>query len=189
MEFVQPIRERKKIEAMKRYLKGKSIRDYLLFVLGISSALRVSDIITLKLQDIWDGKKVPPFIATREQKRGKYKNFPIGKNLENAIREYVAYYKLTDPNSYIFFSRIGENQPITRFRALQVIKEAGEAVGIEENLGTHSMRKTWGYWAYKSGYDISLLCEAFGHSSEEITRRYIGITKDAVDEIYINLNL
>ena len=51
------------------------------------------------------------------------------------------------------------------------------------------MRKTFGYWAYKEGYDISLLSEAFGHSSEQVTRRYIGITQDDVSEIYINLNL
>lgn len=71
MEYVQPIRDRKKIEAMKHYLKGKSIRDYLLFVMGISSALRVSDICTIRLKQIWNGKSVPDFISLREQKTGK----------------------------------------------------------------------------------------------------------------------
>lgn len=189
MEYVQPIRDKKKIEAMKRYLKGKSIRDYLLFVIGISSALRISDIRVIKLKMIWTGKKVPPFISLREQKTGKAKIFPVSKNLEKAILEYIEQYHPTNPDEYVFKSRKGNNQPISRVRAFQIIKEAAQAVGVKENIGTHSMRKTFGYWAYKEGYDLTLLSEAFGHSSEQITRRYIGITKDNVDEIYINLNL
>mgnify|MGYP000038925381 FL=1 len=189
MEYVQPIRDRKKIEAMKHYLKGKSIRDYLLFVMGISSALRVSDICTIRLKQIWNGKSVPDFISLREQKTGKAKLFPISKNLEKAIHEYIKYYNPSNPDEFVFKSRKGTNTPITRIRAFQIIKDAAKAVGIKDNIGTHSMRKTFGYWAYKEGYDISLLSEAFGHSSEQVTRRYIGITQDDVSEIYINLNL
>ena len=189
MEYVQPIRDRKKIEAMKHYLKGKSIRDYLLFVMGISSALRVSDICTIRLKQIWNGKSVPDFISLREQKTGKAKLFTISKNLEKAIHEYIKYYNPSNPDEFVFKSRKGTNTPITRIRAFQIIKDAAKAVGIKDNIGTHSMRKTFGYWAYKEGYDISLLSEAFGHSSEQVTRRYIGITQDDVSEIYINLNL
>ena len=189
MEYVQPIRDRKKIEAMKHYLKGKSIRDYLLFVMGISSALRVSDICTIRLKQIRNGKSVPDFISLREQKTGKAKLFPISKNLEKAIHEYIKYYNPSNPDEFVFKSRKGTNTPITRIRAFQIIKDAAKAVGIKDNIGTHSMRKTFGYWAYKEGYDISLLSEAFGHSSEQVTRRYIGITQDDVSEIYINLNL
>ena len=189
MEYVQPIRDRKKIEAMKHYLKGKSIRDYLLFVMGISSALRVSDICTIRLKQIWNGKSVPDFISLREQKTGKAKLFPISKNLEKAIHEYIKYYNPSNPDEFVFKSRKGTNTPITRIRAFQIIKDAAKAVGIKDNIGTHSMRKTFGYWAYKEGYNISLLSEAFGHSSEQVTRRYIGITQDDVSEIYINLNL
>ena len=189
MEYVQPIRDRKKIEAMKHYLKGKSIRDYLLFVMGISSALRVSDICTIRLKQIWNGKSVPDFISLREQKTGKAKLFPISKNLEKAIHEYIKYYNPSNPDEFVFKSRKGTNTPITRIRAFQIIKDAAKAVGIKDNIGTHSMRNSFGYWAYKEGYDISLLSEAFGHSSEQVTRRYIGITQDDVSEIYINLNL
>ena len=143
MEYVQPIRDRKKIEAMKHYLKGKSIRDYLLFVMGISSALRVSDICTIRLKQIWNGKSVPDFISLREQKTGKAKLFPISKNLEKAIHEYIKYYNPSNPDEFVFKSRKGTNTPITRIRAFQIIKDAAKAVGIKDNIGTHSMRKTF----------------------------------------------
>lgn len=188
MNTVEPIRDKAKIDALKKYLKGNSIRDYLLFVTGISSALRVSDLLKLKIKDIWDGKKVCEIISLKEKKTGKYKQFPISKNLEKAIREYVDEYKPTDLEQYVFFSRQG-TEPLSRSQAFRILKNAAQAVGIKENIGTHSMRKTWGYWAYKQGYSLALLSDIFNHSSEAVTRRYIGISQEDRNEVYINLNL
>lgn len=189
MNHVEPIRDKRKIKAMKLYLKKHSMRNYLLFSIGISSALRISDILELKVYHVWDGKYVPEFIEVKEKKSGKMKIFPVSLNLKNAIQEYIMCYQPTSPDQYLFFSKKGINQPITRFQALRIIKEAGLAVGVKENLGSHSMRKTWGYWAYREGYPIALICEALNHSSERVTRRYIGITKNDVDEMYLTLNL
>ena len=47
-------------------------------------------------------------------------------------------------DEYVFKSREGENKPITRQQVLNILKEAAEAVGIKENVGTHTLRKTWG---------------------------------------------
>ena len=55
MEFVEPIRDRKKIDAMKK-LFSDSPRDHLLFVIGINTAFRVSDLLSLKYCDVMDGK-------------------------------------------------------------------------------------------------------------------------------------
>ncbi len=189
MNTVEPIKDRRKIEAMKRYLKGKSTRDYLLFVAGISSALRVSDLLNLRLSDVWDGRNVVKYITLKEQKTGKRKQFAISKNFEKAICEFVKEYRLSDPKQFLFLSRQGDNQPISRSQAFRIIKEAANAVGIEENIGTHSLRKTWGYWAYREGYDITLISAIFNHTSEAVTRRYIGVTQDDINQAYINLNL
>lgn len=189
MNYVEPIRDKRKIKAMKLFLKKQSIRNYFLFTIGISSALRISDILEMKVHHIWNGKNIPEFIEVKEKKSGKMKTFPVSLNLKNAIQEYLSYYKPTSRNQYLFLSKKGINQPITRFQALRIIKEAGVAVGVKENLGSHSMRKTWGYWAYQEGYPIALICEALNHSSERVTRRYIGITRNDVDEMYLTLNL
>ncbi len=65
-----------------------------------------------------------------------------------------------------------------------MLREAAEICGIE-NFGTHSMRKTWGYWTYKiSKFNIELIMDTFNHSSQTITLRYIGVNQDQKDELY-----
>lgn len=186
MEFVQPIRDVKKIDAMKRILKG---RDHLLFVLGINSGLRISDILKMRVRDVIDENGKPrSFYELREQKTGKAKRFPFGKNVQKAISDYLNGYD-GDMNRYLFVSRKGENQPITRQHAWLVINEAAKAVGIKDKIGTHTLRKTFGYHAYKAGTDITLLQSIFNHASPSTTLRYIGITQDDIDNVVVNLNL
>lgn len=189
MELVQPIRDKKKLEAMKKQLKNQSVRNHLMFMVGISSALRISDILELKLKDLYDGKNPLPFIELREEKTNKSKRFPITPNLQQAIKEYVKAYPNVTPDTYLFVSREGNNTPITRQHANLILSEAAKTIGIQDNIGCHSMRKTWGYFAYKSGVDIVKIMEALNHSSIQNTKKYIGITQDEIDEVYINLNL
>ncbi|PJI07653.1 MULTISPECIES: site-specific integrase [Clostridium] len=191
MNTVSPIRDKKQIELMKAYLKSHSLRDYLMFMVGISSALRISDILKLKILDVWNGKKPKEFIVLHEQKTGKYKKFPITKNLEKAIKEYLNSYDY-DMNDYLIQSRKtskGESKPITRQQAAFILSNAGEAIGLKEPISTHSMRKTWGYWAYKSGVSLALIMEALNHSSIANTKKYLGITQDDLNDVYMNLNL
>ena len=189
MERVDPIRDKKKLEAMKKYLKGQSVRDYLMFMVGISSALRISDILMLKVSDVWDGNKIPTCIRVRENKTDKLKTFPITKNLEGAIRTYIQEYNPISLDTYLFVSRKGNNTPITRQQAHIIISNASKAVGITDTISTHSMRKTWGYWAYKSGVSLAQIMEALNHPNIKETKRYLGITQDDLNEVYINLNL
>lgn len=188
MNEVSPIRERKKIEAMKRVLKGQSIRDYLMFMIGISSALRISDILNLRVKDVWDGRKCNNQISIREGKTNKIKRFSMSKNLEKAVNEYMGSYDYT-MNDYLMMSRKGDNKPITRQQAHLILKNAASMVGIKEAISTHSLRKTFAYHAWKSGVDLALLQDLLNHSSAAYTRRYIGIRQEDRDEIYQSLNL
>ncbi|MEW9673616.1 tyrosine-type recombinase/integrase [Ammoniphilus sp. 3BR4] len=107
MEFVQPIRDRIKIETMKKILKRRNLRDYCLVVLGINSGLRVSDLLKLIISDVLDeGGKVKDRITLREKKTGKTKNFPLSDNAKTAIQEYLATreYQHQEP---LFISRKG----------------------------------------------------------------------------------
>ncbi|MCL6571302.1 MAG: site-specific integrase [Bacillus sp. (in: Bacteria)] len=190
MEFVQPIRDMEKIKAMKKILKGNNIRDYTLFSIGINSALRIGDLLKLKISDVVNGGgKIKDRITTREQKTGKAKDFPIGATARKAIEEYLKDWKGVNMDDYLFPSRKGENKPITRQHAWYIINEAAREVGIEEKIGTHTLRKTFGYHAYKAGYDIAIIQKLLNHSSPKETLRYIGITQDQLDDVYISLNL
>ena len=69
-------------------------------------------------------------------------------------------------------------------QAYRILKAETEIIGIE-NFGTHSSRKTWGYWTYKaSKYNIALIMTVFNHSSQNITLRYIEIDQKSQDELY-----
>lgn len=83
---------------------------------------------------------------------------------------------------------IGFNQPITRCRAYTILNEAGKKCNLEE-IGTHTLRKTFGYWFYQQTHDVAILQELFNHSSPSITLRYIGINQDTLDNAYDNFSL
>ena len=186
---VQPIRDLAKIEAIKKLLASNP-RDYMLFVMGINSGLRVSDLLSLKINDVVDSKgRTCDCIRLREQKTGKEKQFPINKNAGKAIKGYLDSLDSYEMDDYLFKSREGNNKPITRMTAWTILGNAAQTVGITDNIGTHTLRKTFGYHAYQQGTDIALLQQIFNHSAPSITLRYIGITQDDIDNVYININL
>ncbi|MDN6310633.1 MAG: tyrosine-type recombinase/integrase, partial [Psychroflexus sp.] len=74
-------------------------------------------------------------------------------------------------------------------QALVVLKEAAQAVGIKDNIGTHSLRKTWGYHAWKNGFNPALIMETLNHSNLAVTKRYLGIRQDDINDLYGQLNL
>ena len=157
-----------------RYLRSKSEREYVMFVTGIYSGLRISDILKLRVRDI-RGKD---HISIREKKTGKEKRFLINKNLKKILEEYT---KGKDDLEYLL-----EN-PSTRQWAYETIREAGEKFGVY-NLGTHTMRKTFGYHMYQATKDAAMLMKLFNHADIHITLRYIGVEQDQTDKAISKLN-
>jgi len=187
MNVVQPIKKKQDIEAMKVYLKSKSLRDWALFVLGINSALRISDLLNLNVSDIKDENgKISERILLKEQKTSKRKSFPLNKNVIDALTEYLS----TIPSNQIplFASRKGD-EPITRQQSHRIFSEAAKKCGIKDPISNHSLRKSFSWALYESGVDITRIQALLNHSSPKETLRYIGITQLENDNIYLNLNL
>jgi len=182
MNFVQPVREKEKIDEIKTELKKSGYRDYLLFVTGINTGLRISDLIKLKVKDIRNNTHV---IIT-EQKTGKQKRFLINPNLTAIMNEYI---KNLPDEEYIFKSRQGGNKPITRVQAYRIINNAVRKSGVADQVGTHTLRKTFGYHHYQLYKDIAVLQDIFNHSAPSITLRYIGINDDMKDKTIENFVL
>lgn len=180
--MVEAIKDKQKIEKIKNFLKKQSKRDYLLFTLGINTGLRISDLLRLKVGDVYNKTE----IVITEQKTGKKRVVTLNKVAIDAINDFLKDQDI-NPSHYLFRSRKGKNKPISRIQAWEILSKAGELVGV--NIGTHTLRKTFGYHAYKQGIDITLLQQLFGHSSPAVTLRYIGITADDIRNVYQNLNL
>jgi Site-specific recombinase XerD len=191
LEFVQPIRDKKKIDTIKKVLLANNVRDYCLFTLGINSGLRISDLLNLKISDVVDDAgKIRERITLREKKTNKAKDFPISDVARKAITEYLKTreYEYDDP-LFLSKKKNAGKAPLQRDQAYKIINNAARAVGITEKIGTHTLRKTFGYHAYKSGISIEVIQKLFNHATPSTTLRYIGITQDDLDGVYMNLNL
>lgn len=173
MECVEPIRNREKIETVKRILKKSGMRDFLLFLMGINIGLRISDILKLRVCDVSNRE----YIEIIEQKTGKYKRFPITNSFKGYLNEFIIDKK---PEEYLFTSQRGSN-PITRIQAYRIINHACQKAGINAHVGTHTLRKTFGYHFYQEKKDVALLQCIFNHSAPSVTLRYIGINQDIID--------
>lgn len=173
MNFVQPIRDPEQIQQIKEYLKEKSERNYILFVMGINTGLRISDILKLKVGDLKGSH-----ISMREMKTGKQKRIEITSTLKRELRRYI---EERENHEYLIRSRQGKNRPIGRSMAYKILRSAAEEFGLDE-IGTHTLRKTFGYHMYKQTKNIALLMEIFNHSSERVTLRYIGVNQDVMDK-------
>ncbi|MDT8717616.1 site-specific integrase [Clostridium sp. 19966] len=174
MNYVEPIRDKKEIASILAYARKDNERDFIMLMLGFHTGLRISDILDLKVRDVRNKKR----IDIQEQKTGKSKHFLINKELGLYLRQYC---KDKESYEYLICSREGINKPITRQRAYQIIKEIGGMFGLEE-LGCHSLRKSFGYHHYMQYKDVVLLQKIFNHSKPEITLRYIGIEQKAIDD-------
>ncbi|MFS0783568.1 site-specific integrase [Bacillus sp. 1P06AnD] len=181
MNFVQPIRDMEKVEAIKAYLKNKNERDYILFVTGINTGLRISDILKLKVKDVKG-----MHIAIREQKTDKQKWIRITPSLKRELKHFIQ--GMSDDH-FIFKSREGVNKPIGRSMAYKILREVADEFNLQ-NIGTHTLRKTFGYhFYYQQGKDVAMLQEIFNHSSPNITRRYIGVNQDIMDKAMANFKI
>lgn len=179
---VEPIRDKSKIKLMYDNLNYLDPKYGLLFKFGLNTGLRISDILPITKQDVYNHKhEFHEYLVIKEKKTGKPKKIVINSTLRKAIEHYLSQ-KNHSGSDYLFESKKGGH--IGRIQAYRVLKNSANIVGIE-NFGTHSMRKTWGYWTYKlSKHNIGIIMDAFNHSSQRITLRYIGINQDEKDALY-----
>jgi integrase len=172
MKDVQPLRDLQQIEDMKFSLKRHcSERDYILFLIGINTGLRVGDLLKLKTRDLKKKKK----LTIKEGKTKKARTISIS-NIYEEVQEYVA----SNASEWLFPSRKGD-KPISSTQAYRQLVKAAGMVDIVEGVGTHTMRKTFGYWHYKQFKDVAELQKILNHSHPEITLTYIGITEEQIE--------
>ena len=186
--LVEPLKDKKQIEAVEKYLEERNKRNRLIWVFGCNSGLRVSDILALNIEDVKDKN----YIEIIEKKTKKPKSFPLNSKLKRLIKEYL------DSDRCKVYA-IGKVEPLfvgkkhhrlDRSQVYRFINKACKDLGIETNVGCHTMRKNFGYHAFKQyGNNIALIQKLFQHSSPVVTLRYIGIDKEEIDKTYENFEL
>lgn len=173
MNFVEPIRDVDIFHDIQSTLKKENMRNYVLIMTGTYTGLRISDILKLKVKDVKDKK----YIDIREKKTGKRNLIEINPLLRKVYKDYCS--DMTEED--YLFRKSNLNKSISRNRAWRIMKDIGERFGVD-NLGTHTLRKTFGFHYYKQTGDIATLMQMFNHSKESITLKYIGITQDKMNQ-------
>ena len=179
----RPIKDIRRVFDIQDYLKHKSERNYVLFLLGITTGYRAGDLVELKVRDVREALRRGKF-EILEGKKKNSKNIreknrrpreaEILPEVETVLKKYIRNKK---DYEYMFPSRKG-NSHIKVDRVTAIIKEAAEYFGMDE-ITAHSMRKTYAYTVYiENDCDIVAVKEMLGHSSIEETKAYIGLDRE-----------
>lgn len=150
-----------------------------MFLVGINTGLRISDILKLKVKDV----KVKDNFMIKEGKTKKKRVVNISmlrKEIDDYVKDKVDY-------EYLFESQRGDRH-ISTVQAYRILQRAGDYLG-RDDIGTHTMRKTFGYHHYKQYKDVAILQEIFNHHALSITMRYIGISQDEINQTLDNFRL
>jgi len=195
MNFVEPIRDRKKIAQIKNLLRGQErFRDLLLFVVGINTALRISDLLELKVEHFLDEQgHVRQRFWIKEKKRGKRQEVVINESIREILAKYLAAYPGIGEKqeNFVFFNPKTNDysHPIKRGQGWKFTANICREVGLQGNFGTDSLRKTWGDRARMNGVDLALIMHKLNHNSIAYTKRYLGVTDDELQAVAQRLNL
>lgn len=190
MNIVQPIKSKTKINEIKRLMQEKwKWRDLLLFVFGLNSGLRISDILPLKVKDFFDKNgEIKESIMIKEKKTKKVTYISINQSIQKVLLFYKEKYQkiVSVWENYVFFHTksfpLWENH-INRKTSYMMINKYCRIVWLmNEKYGNHTLRKSWGYHARKSGVPLSIIQEKLNHSSLSITKRYLGISREEIEE-------
>ncbi len=181
---VQPITNVKDIKAIKNFLNNFP-RDKMLFIMGINSGLRVQDLLSLKVKDV-STKELNSCLSIKEKKTNKENVLVFNKEIFQAVQNYLQYAN-PEPQHYLFKSRKGRNAPLTTYAITMMVKKWTSWINLDGNFGAHTLRKTWTYHQRKTfGVSWEILSKRLNHSTPSVTRRYLGIQDEEVEEILLN---
>ena len=186
MKRTEPIRDVEKLREFLSYYKNRGeYRNHVLVNLGVFTALRISDILMLGTNDVYDFKRrtVRETISLKEKKTGKSKFVALHPRAVEALYTYFIY---ATPNSPLIMNNV-TFAPISRQHAYRIIDEAAKAVEIPHRVSCHSLRKTFGYHSWKKGISPVVLMEIYNHSSYNVTKRYLGVEQDDQNKAYRSL--
>lgn len=184
-----PIRDKRELKALANYfLKRGELRNYTLVVLGAHTALRISDLLLLTWEDVYDydRSKMKDRLVVIEQKTGKARNIALNQEAVHALCMYFPQHR----GKYVFSNHRRDEKPISRVQAWRIVHTAAVELRLTGHIGCHSLRKTWGYNAWsRAKIRPEVIMMVYNHSSFAVTRRYLGITQDDLDLAYRRMRM
>lgn len=191
MSTTEPIRNKQDLKQFMDFYRvtQPNPRNYALILFGLYTALRISDILTLKWDMIYDfdNNFFLEHLYIQEKKTGKTNVIALNNHLKSALQLHFQT-QLPQTGDYIFTKRTDHTKPLNRSQAFRIVKRAAETATHSQNISCHSLRKTFGYHAWKQGTPPALLMDIYNHSAYDITKRYLGIHQDERDSIFTGID-
>lgn len=176
-----------------------AVRNKLLFILGINLGIRASDLCSLHWNFFFEENDCQlsfrewyTIMPKKTANKRKFVKLFFNDAVKKAIMEYITVYPIKDMNDYLFKSRKGDSY-IEESSIWRIIKATAAEAGIKQNIGSHSLRKTFGYWIWHNAEDkneaLCILQMVFNHSSPATTAKYIGITDGEIKNAFNSIAL
>lgn len=192
MGTTQPIRDSEALAQFTEYYQSvqPNLRNYTMIQLGLHTALRISDLLALQWQDVLDldTMQCHSHLCITEKKTQKNSRIALGAPVKQLLQQ-LAKMRQPLPKDYVFSRSTDYSAPLSRSQAYRIVRAAAEKSIHAANISCHSLRKTFGYHAWKQGVPPAMLMDIFNHSSYEITKRYLGITQDERDKVFLHVKL
>ena len=196
-EEADPLKSKDDIELIKEYfLANNQYRDYCMFVFGINCGLRCGDMIALNMEHVLlPNGDITDELRIIEEKTGKSKLVALNESMKVALHVYLsslpAEYK--QKGQPLFRSRkysaTTKDYRVKRDSFYLILTRACNSLGINAHVGTHTLRKTFGYHHFQTFHNIEMLQRLFNHATSFQTLTYIGMSKSDIAHTAQYLNL
>jgi integrase len=193
-----PIRDKVEIYSLLKRLREWNSNYYIAAIIGIQWGLRCSDILALQIGDVIAGEgtriQIIDRVMIQEIKTGHIRHILITDEMKDVLYEHIkSFGPHIDLDAPLVLSRnkdaaSGKCKPLSRYRLWRVISQTARDIGIKGPIGTHSLRKTFAYQAWRDGQRVDVIQKEFGHASIETTHRYACIPDEHRDELYKKIN-
>ena len=184
MKGCRPLTTQEIISVSEQFTEPYKVRNRALFILGISTGGRIAELLSLKIEDVWQGgQAVSDLLYEKNVVKGKENSrlIPVNSDAKQVIQELVSWqkeqYGSIEKKRPLFPSRKGFSA-ISTTQGYRVLKDAFSLAGLNGKVATHSMRKTYAQRLYDATGDIYLVAEALGHKAVETTKKYLGVSYD-----------
>lgn len=176
-------------------------RNKLIWLVGMNIGIRASDFLELKWSFFFDmnedgvieWKPYYSLMPMKQRKQHKFVKLFFNNTLKRAIIDYLKMYPITSKeiDSYMFTNSKGSH--ITTQQLWNIVCDTAEEAGVKQNVGTHTLRKTWAYFCWHNAVDknkaLIILQKCFNHTSPQTTLAYIGILNEEIEDMYLSVEL
>jgi len=166
----------------------KTKRDKALFLVGISTGLRVSELLSLTVGDIYKNGQISDWVTVQKKNtkgKSESKTLPIPADIKSFLHDYV---KTTMGPEEALFKSTKDNKAISRIQAHKILKKVFGRLEMTGNLSTHCWRKAFAHRTHKAmGNQIEKTRVALGHKNLSSTVSYIEVNKEEVNTVINNV--